>query len=120
MRRYIEPIQYHKGLLLKYDCYTGHKDVPIIESVAQRWSPTGGLCAPFRLLNTMNETFHEGAAVPSPVSDAPRRKPGHRTVTEQEGFEPPVPYGTTVFKTVAFSRSATSPNMFFRQKQHIR
>ncbi len=29
--------------------------------------------------------------------------------TEQEGFEPPVPVGTTVFKTVAFSRSATAP-----------
>ena len=28
---------------------------------------------------------------------------------EQEGFEPPVPFGTTVFKTVAFSRSATAP-----------
>ena len=31
-------------------------------------------------------------------------------ITEQEGFEPPVPFGTTVFKTVAFSRSATAPD----------
>ena len=31
--------------------------------------------------------------------------------TEQEGFEPPVPFGTTVFKTVAFSRSATAPDV---------
>jgi len=30
--------------------------------------------------------------------------------TEQEGFEPPVPFGTTVFKTVALSRSATAPD----------
>ena len=30
--------------------------------------------------------------------------------TEQEGFEPPVPFGTTVFKTVAFNRSATAPD----------
>lgn len=26
---------------------------------------------------------------------------------EEEGFEPPVPCGTTVFKTAAFDRSAT-------------
>ena len=32
--------------------------------------------------------------------------------TEQEGFEPPVPFGTTVFKTVALSRSATAPWYF--------
>ena len=31
--------------------------------------------------------------------------------TEQEGFEPPVPFGTTVFKTVALNRSATAPNI---------
>ena len=30
-------------------------------------------------------------------------------VTEQEGFEPPVPFGTAVFKTAALSRSATAP-----------
>ena len=30
--------------------------------------------------------------------------------TEQEGFEPPVPFGTTVFKTVALNRSATAPD----------
>ena len=28
-------------------------------------------------------------------------------LAEEEGFEPPVPYGTTVFKTAAFDRSAT-------------
>jgi hypothetical protein len=26
---------------------------------------------------------------------------------EEEGFEPPVPHGTTVFKTAAFDHSAT-------------
>ena len=36
-------------------------------------------------------------------STAPENKP------EREGFEPPVPFGTAVFKTAAFSRSATSP-----------
>jgi hypothetical protein len=30
-------------------------------------------------------------------------------VAEREGFEPPVPYGTTVFKTAAFDHSAISP-----------
>jgi hypothetical protein len=28
---------------------------------------------------------------------------------EKEGFEPPVPCSTTVFKTAAFDRSAISP-----------
>ena len=30
--------------------------------------------------------------------------------TEEEGFEPPVPYGTAVFKTAALNHSATPPN----------
>ena len=30
-------------------------------------------------------------------------------VAEAEGFEPPVPDGTTVFKTVALNHSATPP-----------
>ena len=30
-------------------------------------------------------------------------------MAEKEGFEPPVPFGTTVFKTAAFDRSAISP-----------
>ena len=29
--------------------------------------------------------------------------------TEAEGFEPPVPYGTAIFKTAALSHSATPP-----------
>ena len=31
-------------------------------------------------------------------------------VAEREGFEPPVPRGTTVFKTAAFDHSAISPD----------
>ena len=30
-------------------------------------------------------------------------------MAEGEGFEPPVPFGTTVFKTAAIDRSATPP-----------
>jgi hypothetical protein len=30
-------------------------------------------------------------------------------LAEREGFEPPVPDGTTVFKTAAFDHSAISP-----------
>lgn len=30
-------------------------------------------------------------------------------MAEKEGFEPPVPHSTTVFKTVAIDHSATSP-----------
>ena len=33
-------------------------------------------------------------------------------VTEEEGFEPPVPYGTAVFKTAALNHSATPPTVF--------
>lgn len=33
--------------------------------------------------------------------------------SEEEGFEPPVPFGTTVFKTVTFSRSVTPPKALF-------
>jgi antitoxin MazE len=31
-------------------------------------------------------------------------------LAEREGFEPPEPFGSTVFKTAAFDRSATSPD----------
>ncbi len=37
-------------------------------------------------------------------------------VAEKEGFEPPVPRGTTVFKTAAFDHSAISPK---RDKSRI-
>ena len=37
-------------------------------------------------------------------------------VAEKEGFEPPVPRGTTVFKTAAFDHSAISPE---RDKSRI-
>ena len=32
------------------------------------------------------------------------------SVAEREGFEPPVPLGTTVFKTVVIDHSTISPN----------
>ena len=32
-------------------------------------------------------------------------------IAEREGFEPPVPRSTTVFKTAAIDHSATSPTM---------
>ena len=33
-------------------------------------------------------------------------------IAEREGFEPPVPRSTTVFKTAAIDHSATSPGAF--------
>jgi hypothetical protein len=30
-------------------------------------------------------------------------------LAEEEGFEPPVPFGTMVFKTIALNHSATPP-----------
>ena len=32
-------------------------------------------------------------------------------MAEREGFEPPEPFGSTVFKTAAFDHSATSPHL---------
>ena len=34
---------------------------------------------------------------------------GWHSLAEEEGFEPPVPFGTPVFKTGAINRSATPP-----------
>ena len=34
------------------------------------------------------------------------------SIAEEEGFEPPVPRGTTVFKTAAFDHSATPLNNY--------
>ena len=34
---------------------------------------------------------------------------GGISLAENEGFEPPVPFGTTVFNTAAFDHSANSP-----------
>ena len=45
---------------------------------------------------------------------------GEGFLAEREGFEPPVPCGTTVFKTVAIDHSAISPfevrNTFFESE----
>ena len=42
-------------------------------------------------------------------------------IAEREGFEPPVPRSTTVFKTAAIDHSATSPELlpkcFISQKR---
>ena len=40
-----------------------------------------------------------------------RRVVANAKVAEREGFEPPGPFGPTVFKTAAFDHSATSPGV---------
>ena len=40
--------------------------------------------------------------------------PPSENLAESEGFEPPSPYGLTVFKTAAFDRSANSPLSVYR------
>jgi hypothetical protein len=37
-----------------------------------------------------------------------------KKLAEREGFEPPVGHPTTVFKTAAFDRSATSPSRLLK------
>ena len=57
-------------------------------------------------------TEQEGFALrPDKSVSNPRgcRSGSLRFLTEQEGFEPPVPYGTMVFKTIALNHSATAP-----------
>ncbi len=56
-----------------------------------------------------------GVLCPSPhlskLKTGGNTKPRHIArvllLAEEEGFEPPVPYGTMVFKTTAFDHSAT-------------
>ena len=47
---------------------------------------------------------------------APPEKPGtvNEKLEERGGFEPPVPFRTTVFKTAAIDHSAISPNNSFQ------
>ena len=45
-----------------------------------------------------------------PASGETLSRIGKEKLAEEEGFEPPVPFSTTVFKTAAFNRSATPPN----------
>ncbi len=45
-----------------------------------------------------------------PFSSHGGMNPRVRKMAEREGFEPPDPYGSTVFKTAALNRSATSPS----------
>ena len=39
----------------------------------------------------------------------------HPLLAEREGFEPPVPLSTTVFKTAAIDHSAISPKLLFQK-----
>ena len=64
------------------------------------------------------ERYHWGAATPRTAETPPDTWAESRAFTglcsqgylaESEGFEPPVPCGTTVFKTAALNRSASSP-----------
>ena len=41
-------------------------------------------------------------------------------MAERQGFEPWVPFGTSVFKTGAFDHSATSPGFFWEKMLHLR
>ena len=40
-------------------------------------------------------------------------------LAEREGFEPPVPFSTSVFKTGAIDHSATSPKDVFKRKSGL-
>ena len=45
------------------------------------------------------------------IIDADETQLRRKKMAEREGFEPPVPLGTTVFKTVVIDHSTISPNL---------
>ena len=53
---------------------------------------------------------HSGVLIPS---NAKKGSLSFLFLAEREGFEPPVPLSTPVFKTGAIDHSATSPRCFF-------
>ena len=58
-----------------------------------------------------------GVLIPSNVK---KRKPfSFLFLAEREGFEPPVPFSTSVFKTGAIDHSATSPKDVFKRKSGL-
>ena len=62
------------------------------------------------LTPTEQEGFREDTGRQTPVVSAWHLRMFDPLLSEQEGFEPPLPFGKTVFKTVALSRSATAPS----------
>ena len=62
--------------------------------------------APRDIADALDGAYRSAAEFLDDQSHAGRGKVG---VAESEGFEPPSPCGLTVFKTVAFDRSANSP-----------
>ena len=80
--------------------------MPALAGVADRSRPSNTERAerPF-LLERMIRTFSDAlSASLSPVTWRLEAK-----LAEREGFEPPDPFGSTVFKTAALNHSATSP-----------
>ena len=72
----------------------------------KRSRPLGALCARIR-------------APPPPDTKNPAWQRGYSHLAEREGFEPPEGYKpSTVFKTAAFDRSATSPCKLSLRSQH--
>ena len=62
------------------------------------------------------QILFEGVYRVSPLKGAKKKKSCKSfdlqdSVAEREGFEPPVPLGTTVFKTVVIDHSTISPNL---------
>jgi hypothetical protein len=78
---------------------------PLARRILSRRPPPTGIFAV--------DLLHDYTIIPQ-KSFSVKPHPQKNSKTEQEGFEPPVPFGTTVFKTVAFSRSATAPTLYLQ------
>tara|TARA_B110000495_G_scaffold201442_1_gene218891 strand:- start:795 stop:1052 length:258 start_codon:yes stop_codon:yes gene_type:complete len=62
-----------------------------------------------RTFNALQVLLRKFTKPERPAMSKRRTKFVTRRMAEREGFEPPVPFGTTVFKTAAFDHSAISP-----------
>ena len=83
--------------------------------VFPKGEPTHILKTNYSLRSQLNFLFGTSLAQASLARSVPNKKPRCLRIrilsicAEEEGFEPPVPCGTTVFKTAAFDHSAIPP-----------
>ena len=109
MRHILVPHPYGRpmpssGAALRASKIALHRDVPVPQSAWMRESglpailsnPRGGSLCP----------HHYQQSNKNPLAGA------FYWMAESEGFEPPDPFGSTVFKTAAFDHSASSPMIF--------
>ena len=87
--------------------YCSKMDIRII-SLSDELNTHDRLFPERRTADTLDLINH-GGLLKSVKRKSPVNLSTYRTLAEREGFEPPVPLSTPVFKTGAFDHSAISP-----------